>query len=91
MIIPPRWWHQVIHLEPSVAVASQHMSSHSAHRVLQHIRDWCGCADTPLPQGFEQLPIQQRIEQVLRAGLRAQHGRSKGEKLYSQLMRGGTE
>lgn len=37
VLIPPRWWHQVYHLEPSIAVASQYCNSVNKYGVFQHI------------------------------------------------------
>lgn len=41
IIIPPCYWHQVYHLEPSVAVASQYVNSYGKDRVFKHIYDYC--------------------------------------------------
>jgi hypothetical protein len=42
LLIPPRWWHQTYHLEPSVALAGQYCNAQNGARVAQHVLDWCG-------------------------------------------------
>lgn len=41
VLIPPGMWHQVYHLEPSIAVASQYLNSCNKQRVFRHILQWC--------------------------------------------------
>ena len=41
VIIPPNWWHQVYHLEPSIAVAFQFIDERGKERVFAHIINWC--------------------------------------------------
>ena len=40
IIVPPRWWHQVYHLEPSIAVASQYMNEVVKEGVIDHMLKW---------------------------------------------------
>ena len=86
VLIPARWWHQVIHLEPSIAVAGQHMNAQNSRRVLQHMRDWCGLGQAPFPDDFDLWTPPAQIEHVLREALAAQHGAEEGEFLYAQLV-----
>ena len=39
VLIPARWWHQTYALEPSVAVASQHVGRHNAGDMIAHSLD----------------------------------------------------
>ena len=41
VLIPPRFWHQVYHLEPSIALASQYINSYGKDRTFKHILNWC--------------------------------------------------
>jgi len=40
LLIPPRWWHQTLHLEPTVAIASQYTNSRHVDRVYRHMLSW---------------------------------------------------
>jgi len=42
LLIPPRWWHQTYHLEPSVALAGQYLNANNIDRVRGHVYAWCG-------------------------------------------------
>eukprot|EP01038_Epipyxis_sp_PR26KG_P011706 gene11706-15671_t len=55
ILIPPKMWHQVYHLQPSIAIASQYINSCNKVIVYQHILDWCKEEGKKL---FVQLPIQ---------------------------------
>lgn len=41
VMIPPGWWHQVYHLEPSIAIASQYCNDANKVGVYEHILDYC--------------------------------------------------
>ncbi|KAG5178549.1 hypothetical protein JKP88DRAFT_79185 [Tribonema minus] len=89
VLIPPRWWHQVIHLAPSIAVASQHYAgARGRRRIFQHIRDWCGCGGSAAPPEIRSWPPQKQVEWVLQEGLCAKHGTDVGERLFKELMAG---
>ena len=45
VLIPPRYWHQVYHLEPSIAIASQYVNSIGKDRTFNHILRWCSGGD----------------------------------------------
>ncbi|CAM9392810.1 unnamed protein product [Scytosiphon promiscuus] len=86
VLIPPRHWHQVYHLEPSVAVASQYMDYRVRDRVFRHILDWCGAGhDVLLSQRFDELEPSAQIEEVLRAALVARHGQQLGLETFASL------
>lgn len=41
ILIPPYYWHQVYHLEPSIAIASQYINDVGKDRSFKHIIRWC--------------------------------------------------
>ena len=46
VLIPARWWHQTYALEPSVAVASQHVGRHNAGDMIAHSLDVAARAES---------------------------------------------
>lgn len=102
VLIPPRFWHQVYHLEPSIALASQYINSYGKDRTFKHILRWCsGSIDSEelkneedssknirqdLPKNFDDLTDKDQVLAVLTAGLKQQHGRIKGSALMRKLM-----
>lgn len=52
VLIPPRYWHQVYHLEPSIALASQYVNDVGKNRTFNHILKWCS-GDPKLDQRSE--------------------------------------
>ena len=102
VLIPPRFWHQVYHLEPSIALASQYINSYGKDRTFKHILKWCsGSIDSEglkneedssknvrqdLPENFDDLTDKDQVLAVLTAGLKQQHGRIKGSALMRKLM-----
>lgn len=96
LLIPPRWWHQTYHLEPSVALAGQYLNSNNEERVRSHVLSWCGVEqekDPAQPQGrgggqggeAAQAP-RERVQEMLRLALAAQHGEVEGAKLFERLL-----
>ncbi|CAM9791432.1 unnamed protein product, partial [Laminaria digitata] len=87
VLIPPRCWHQVYHLEPSVAVASQYMDHRVRHRVFRHILDWCGAAEEarPFPAQLDLLTHADQIREVLKAALVARLGPEEGQRCFDNL------
>jgi len=47
ILIPPNCWHQVYHLEPSIAVAGQYCNRANKRRVFSHILKHCGVLQVP--------------------------------------------
>ena len=101
VLIPPRFWHQVYHLEPSIALASQYINTYGKDRTFKHILNWCSGSDTEelkieedssrnvrqdLPKNFDDLSDKEQVLAVLTAGLKQQHGRIKGSALMRKLM-----
>ncbi|CAM9787815.1 unnamed protein product [Ectocarpus sp. 6 AP-2014] len=86
VLIPPRHWHQVYHLEPSLAVASQYMDFRVRDRVFRHMLDWCGASDDVLLSSrFESLALRDQIKEVLKVALVARHGGEKGLEAFDGL------
>lgn len=77
--------HQVYHLEPSVAVASQYMDHHVRRRVFRHILDWCGAEEGALPAKFDRLTAAEQVQAVLKAALVSRLGEEKGVKTFASL------
>lgn len=46
LLIPPRWWHQTYHVEPSVAIAGQYLTAKNEDDVFNHILEWSGATAT---------------------------------------------
>lgn len=97
IIIPPKYWHQVYHLQPSIAIASQYINSNVKNQVFSHILKWCheNPADnrdinkemlTTLPNDFEKMTDREQICLIIKSGLIERHGLEKGKKLFLSLM-----
>ncbi len=99
ILIPPGWWHQTYHLEPTVAIAGQYANENNAAGVAGHILDWSRSAGREEPNSG---PVFTRTDssvsissrtgtmRLLRTALKLRHGRSTGSKLYSSLVFPGT-
>ncbi|CAM9433649.1 unnamed protein product [Choristocarpus tenellus] len=85
VFIPPRFWHQVYHLEPSIAVASQFMDEYVRKNVFRHILEWTGACENDLCPGFSKLPVQEQVREVLRVAFVARYGSVKGLRTWSSL------
>ena len=87
LIIPPRWWHQVYNLQPTVAVASQYMNEGSLDRVLDHMLSWNSLTrrSGKLPRGFAALSPRARILTTIEACLVGRHGPNKGLRAFRRL------
>ena len=96
ILIPPRFWHQVYHLEPSIAVASQYMNDIGKNVTFNHILKWCQSSSVNgaegrlsvnlLPRNFTSLSDREQVLSVIQTGLKLQHGRMKGSALMRRLM-----
>jgi ribosomal protein L16 Arg81 hydroxylase len=98
IFIPPKMWHQVYHLEPSVAVAGQLMNEANEMGVYRHILEWCYSTDQSTAveastvieeflsdSKFLSMERRERIAAVIWKGLKAQHGKSSAQTFYSEL------
>ena len=97
ILIPPKYWHQVYHLQPSIAIASQYINSNVKNQVYAHILKWCheNPADnreissemiSTLPNDFENLDDKQQVCAIIKGGLILRYGNEKGKKLFNILM-----
>eukprot|EP01041_Mallomonas_annulata_P011625 gene11625-24347_t len=85
VIIPPKWWHQVYHLEPSIAVAGQFVGELGRDRLFRHMLTWCGSAASGLPEEFQEYSVENQVLAVIRLGLRTRMGRLMGDKAFRKL------
>ena len=96
ILIPPRFWHQVYHLEPSIAIASQYVNDIGKNTTFNHILKWCHSSSVNrekgrlgvdfLPKEFPLLSDREQVLSVIQTGLKLQHGRIKGSALMRRLM-----
>jgi len=90
VLIPPGMWHQVYHLEPSIAVAGQLMNTANEQQVFRHMLSWCG--QQQLEENKDELdrvmgldlPVPDRIAEVIKKCLLLQH-QENGELLFKEL------
>ncbi|CAM9733218.1 unnamed protein product [Discosporangium mesarthrocarpum] len=85
IFIPPRAWHQVYHLEPSIAVASQYMDEAIRDGVFEHILNWTGASKDSLPPSFVDLSVKEKVQEVLKEALMARYGHKKGLEEWAGL------
>ncbi len=85
IFIPPKWWHQVYHLQPSIALAAQYMNIVVESRVFSHILSWTGSNVADLPENFASMSDQEKIQCTLKLGLCSQHGPEKGSLCFEEL------
>ena len=88
VLIPPRWWHQVYHLDSSVCLAWQYADSANLQQVLQHILDWSagGEGPGPAPPAPVDAPYRERIEKALELAMIVRHGAVEGARMYRKLI-----
>lgn len=96
VLIPPRWWHQVYHVEPSIAVAGQYCNDHGKNKVFRHILEWCGSGSDKGEEEISEvllreLPrLQSDRDQVLRVielGLEWAKGPRAGKDVFARLVK----
>lgn len=85
VLIPPGWWHQVYHLEPSIAVAGQTISDLGKGRVFRNMLRWCNANSQSLPADFKDLSPQAQVESVIVTCLKARLGDELGESTFRRL------
>ena len=89
IIIPPRWWHQVYNLQPSIAIANQIMEKSVKDRVIDHMLQWndINRSNTELlSPNFDLLSPRNQIFATLEACLIHRFGRDRGLKELRRLM-----
>lgn len=96
ILIPPRFWHQVYHLEPSIALASQYVNELGKDTTFRHILKWCSTGDSEENVGssatatsleeISSLPVQDQVMSIIKKGLKLQHGIVKGPALMRKLL-----
>jgi len=87
LIIPPRWWHQVYNLQPTVAVASQYMNEACIDRVLDHMLGWNNMTrqSPEVPKGLAELSPRCQVLATIEACLVKRHGAQKGMRAFRRL------
>lgn len=99
ILIPPGWWHQVYHVQPSIAVAGQYCNKKGSERVFSHMLSCCATGRKKnnyneeiklkefkdlLPSDFDSLTPPSQVSAVLRACLTSKHGKM-GNSLFEEL------
>lgn len=71
ILIPPGYWHQVYHLQPSIAVASQYCNHVIKNKVFKNILSYCGCDEETIQSvlNHKALSPHEEVDIVLRTAL----------------------
>ena len=86
IMIPPKWYHQVYHLQPSIALAAQYCNNVVADKVITHILEWCNVDRRILSEGkSKETDTKTKILSSLRCALVSRHGSDVGIQLYKDL------
>jgi hypothetical protein len=98
VVIPPGYWHQVYHLESSIAVASQFFNADTKERVYRHMFEWAANSrvghvgshftdksQQSIPMENINLTDEQQVLYVIQKCLRLKYGTLKGRRLYRNL------
>ena len=87
VMIPPRWWHQVYHLQPSVAVAGQYVNSRTLRGMQEHMFRWCSGGEHQVNfEQLEKLAIPEQVRATIRKALELKHGAGIGRQMAKDLL-----
>ena len=90
VIIPPKWWHQVYHLEPSIALAGQYVNDKVKENVVNHMYKWSN-VDTDkmwspdIEHDLRNRDTKQRILEAIEIALKSQHGEDIGKMMFDDM------
>ena len=87
IIIPPRWWHQVYHCEPSIAVAGQYANDNVKEGMFEHIMRWCSGKGLSSEErkNLPEMSGEEQVQAVIRNALIRKHGDDEGLILFDKL------
>lgn len=86
VLIPPRWWHQVYHISPSIAVASQYVNDKVRNGMYRHVARWCGVDEQSLlGKEFFAQSAELQVQELILSALCAKNGEDKGQQLFDAL------
>ena len=89
LIIPPKWWHQVYHLEPSIALAGQYFNDRVKENVFNHICEWCNLDRDKTWSSIyngESVDIKKKVLGIIEMALISQHGNDEGKKIFDSII-----
>lgn len=90
VLIPPGWWHQVYHLEPTLGVAGQYLNEHNADVVFRNMLSYTGADEAAaLPREGESAA--ERVRRVLSAVEAVQRDRLSSNVIPLELVKGSSK
>merc|ERR1712062_806782 len=67
IVFPGSWWHQTLHLSPTLAIASQYVNRHSARHILDGLISRAEIDETSMPGNWRSLLWPEQIQCVVTA------------------------
>jgi hypothetical protein len=91
IVFPAGYWHQVYHLEPSIAVASQYCNEVIMRDVFHHILSYSRGSperideDKAVIDACEKMSPSDAVRSILKKSLTIRHGEEEGESVFRQI------